>query len=298
MAIYRDNLLPATVDGYGITDPFRAALIRNQLGPDLEGEWFAMLRGESSRLGGTRMSGLRGVLAMPQSSATLGRPWTSQIARALGEMARYLEKFPDKRQQFRLLVSDAQKPFGSTLHHYDLIAGAIESNWPVWAVEANCLYVKAPGATARHMRAYLWKYIAECIPESYPSQRLNSYFDGAFFEMELSAEALEYVDEIAPLFEENLLGNPFSSVGAMTCVVAKVTDQLERRMRSKGKRLAAKAILSARERVLGQVYSATVILHPKKSWTPQKGIDQFKAGRWETQDLSGVHGWIEELRAR
>ena len=133
--IYRENVVPAPVDGYDWGRALGGALLPNQVGPELEDEWFAILEDRPSRLGVLPASGLRGIIGMPESREQVGKPWVDRIAKALLLMARYLEStFPkSKVRDFRAFIAEAKGPFDWPTATNDLFRGAAEHEWPLWA---------------------------------------------------------------------------------------------------------------------------------------------------------------------
>jgi len=285
LAVYNERCMPARLDKYDLVDALRAALIQNQLDAELKTEWFSMLSGDRTYLNGNRTSGFRGVVAMPESPAQLGKPWVVQIASALKVMADYLAGLPDRRKEFHLLVAEAKEPFPQwESADSDLSLRSIQDGWPMWA---NWLYVPVSTNSNGMQRAYVWKYIADCMPDDYCQCDPRAIFGGEYYEVALSPEGQKNVtSEIVPMFEEYVMNNPFSSVGAMLGVVSHVMDLLERRARLASQESEANAAKAARARVLAGVFRATLRVHPEREENLRRDLEALIAQRYDTQDLT------------
>jgi hypothetical protein len=129
-----------------------------------------------------------------------------EIGRMLKEMAERLENESNSRDEFRsniLKVLDAYP--SSAMLSAELVRQADVRQWPTWAVEClPKLYIPLETLENGHTRLLVWRYIIDCVPESYPYQITNTLCQGQFLEADAPTQTTDFLKVIAPSFEKNV----------------------------------------------------------------------------------------------
>lgn len=207
------SILRSDFEGSSLLGALRAALIENQIDTRLRGVWRAMLRADgSATLPGTPQMGFEGMMRMPESPATLGRPFVDAIGEALTLMAEKLAGRPSRRRNFFNLACRTLAYYGhpSSLRR-ELIFAAHANGLEAWAVDSlPSLFEElepAPGIGHHHL---VWHYLASCLPSDSYEMRAQICNDHVF-EISISPAARDALTKIASVFEAARLQNPYSS---------------------------------------------------------------------------------------
>jgi len=253
--IFERGVLKGKWLGVDLRQALQAALILNQLDNRLQPVWESMVeRGEHDFLPGNEYDGLEGLRLMPESEATLGEPALDAIGKALRNMASHLNQEPDRRQQFRSLIAKVLETYpGRPSWNIDLVQQADKYQWPVWAVEClPSLYIPLKDQLCESDRAMVWHYILACVPESHKYEVITELCEGYVLDVKMSEEVSNFVQFIAPVFEQARLNNPYSSDRSVIAVVAGAMSQVELLATIQDAHEAITAIRQARRRILGR----------------------------------------------
>ena len=147
-------------------------------------------------------------------------PDLNEIGKTLKEMAQQLEREPDSRVEFRariLKVLDTY-PGRKTLNE-DLVRQADSHGWPGWAVESMPqLFIPIESPTGTQGKALVWHFILQCVPEDYPYEIKAELCAKQFLEIEMGEETANFLEFIAPFFEENLRLIPHADPGSQSII--------------------------------------------------------------------------------
>jgi hypothetical protein len=204
-----------------VRDAFRAALVMNQCDAQMREIWESLVMGDSDPiLSKGRYDGFTGLLMMPATHETLGKPYLPAIGFALKAIGVHLEPKQDRRPRFRRLLQRTLETYpGWPTWNRDLIRQSIQKQWPVWAVEClPSLFVLEEHATPMKstqreaQTAYLWGPVYACVAECDDnSEKLDEYFDGNLVLANLSSRGSRVAAAIATQFEPGRTNNPYPS---------------------------------------------------------------------------------------
>lgn len=230
----------------------RAALVENQLDNRLQDLWERMVNGQKDEfLRGNQYDAFEGILPMPPTADMRGNPCLNAIGCGLEAMARYLERERDRRIAYRNLLGRVVQTYpGRPTWDADLIQLADEYRLPGWAIEclpSLCVCLKRSEGQDTF---YLWHFILACIPESFDYHVLVKRCFGQVVEAQIPPNTAEFVESVAPLFEQRRLSNPFpserSTIGVALDAMATLESAAVRRRDPK----IARVFADARRKIL------------------------------------------------
>src|SRR6266404_225706 len=239
--------------GNDLRGTLRAALIENQIDNRLKPVWEAMLsgtRGES--LPGNRYDGFEGILLMPLSPDRREQPDLDAIGSALTVLAGVLKEEEDKRSDFRYLVSRVYEAYpGRPSLQEELVRQADKNNWPTWALEAlPTLYFPAIHQKSnKNEFFYVWRPVVDVVEGVYSFSEEGGLCQNQVVLVRMPQETLDFVEQIAPVFDWNRINNPYHTVRSGIAVTTDTMAELE--LSCKYDTKAAYALRTARERTLG-----------------------------------------------
>src|SRR5262249_4635210 len=158
----------------------------------------------------------------------------------------------DGRFRFPARIQAVINESGRVIENDDLIRMADKGRWSTWAVEClPSLYVTLAQLPDGGHRALAWRYILDCVPESYPKYNAEANLcNEQVVDAYLPREAFGFVKLIAPVFEQKRRENPHRSPKAMIGVVADVMADLEKKLRARGDSVGAEAFKKSRTNLL------------------------------------------------
>jgi hypothetical protein len=254
-AVFERQKLQGQWFGIDLRAALRIALIKNQIDESLLPMWEVMSNGKKHAfLPGDEFDGFDGARFIPGGLTAPNAPALNVIGKALKGIARRLEKEPTRRTKFRTLVNRVIETYpGRPTWDRDLITQAHQHQWPGWAVEClPHLYVQLAALPNRGERAWLWHYIAACIPKTYEHRVVKKLCNNHVVEIELGKEAARFVEQIAPIFEEKRVSNPFASERAAVGAAASAMEQAELNAQARGDRMEASTFKVVRAQLLKQ----------------------------------------------
>lgn len=134
--------------GMPLTGALRAAVIENQLDARHAPMWLSMLAGHPHPyLGGSPNSGFDGILWMPESPETRGRPALTAIGQALRCMVQVIDSDPELQKnrdvELRSYIERVRNayPGRSQVTDEKLIGMAEANRWPTWACDSLALII-------------------------------------------------------------------------------------------------------------------------------------------------------------
>lgn len=255
LAVFGRQKLQGQWFGIDLRAALRIALIKNQADERLLPVWDVMSSGKRHPfLPGDEFDGFDGARFIPSGLQAPDAPALNVIGKALGGIAQKLDKEPTRRTKLRTLISRAIETYpGRPTWDQDLINQADQHQWPGWAVEClPNLYVRLAALPKNGERGLLWHYITACIPQTYEHRVVKKLCNDHVVEIELSKEAARFVEQIAPVFEEKRVSNPFVSERAAVGAAASAMEQVEQDARVRGDDMEAETFVKIRTQLLKQ----------------------------------------------
>jgi predicted dehydrogenase len=143
------------------------------------------------------------------SEEELGSLAVDEIGRRLKESATDLKEMFYRR---RLFKAELDRIFhlssSETDWSADLVRQADLHGWPSWAVECLPLFVALELSDAETKRAFVWRYIMECVPETYAFETVSELCEQMFSELTMPEETARFVDSIVQEFTSCFKANP------------------------------------------------------------------------------------------
>lgn len=254
LAILQRRQLSGQWLGIDLRYALQDALIKNQMNADLLPLWKLMSEGKKHNfLPGDEFDGFDGARSIPGGLAAPDAPALDVIGRALKGIADKLEREPTRGEKFRILIARAKQSCPSRpTWDKDLLKQADRHQWPGWAVDRLDLYLPVAVLPAGGERALLWHQIAECMRATYKHRELKTFCNDRVVEVEMSKEASTFVRQIAPIFEEERINNPFTSDRATIGIITNALLESEASALERGDLIAAATLVSVRVELLKQ----------------------------------------------
>jgi hypothetical protein len=142
------------------------------------------------------------------SEEELGSLAVDEVGRRLKESATDLAQMFYRR---RLFQAELDRIFSSTETDWsaDLVRQADLHGWPTWAVECLPIFVALELSEAEATkRAFVWRYIMECVPETYAFETVSELCDRMFAELTMPEETARFIDAIVQQFTSCFKATP------------------------------------------------------------------------------------------
>jgi hypothetical protein len=281
--IWRDNLVQGEWDGFDLQEELARALLMNQSGPNLRSDWFALLEGgRPSRLVNEPEDAVIGVAWMPESEKSIGRPWSSEIARALGLAASRLEELDQepaqRRSRFDSLLASVREPYLDWRDSdWDLAAGAMEYGWAPWASLRLRLFMSRDEHNG-HKRVLVSKYLADLLTDRHAATDLtHPCSKGIVRELDVCAEGYRFLETVAQPFEILRRKNPFDGDGSMAATLLAVLQNIDKSNRQTGQTNQDAA--TDRGRLYAQLCVAAIQAYPESESELREDLQRVADGR-------------------
>lgn len=209
----------------------RSALIANQVDDRLREVWKNLVSGQRDPLLlESRLAGYRGLSQMPPGTNAIGKPDFSAIGFGLKEMSVFWNNADERRVRFRKLVEMVENCYSKHNVNRQLIIEADRQRWEGWAVSCLKLYEEID-TTDDRIRTFMWRPIADCIPERYFQNRAE-LCSGEVFEVDVLRNHVDFVRRVANEFSP-VWRFPYDSEKSVRGFVSDVLEEIIEKMAAK-----------------------------------------------------------------
>jgi len=207
--------------GIDLRTALKTALIANQKDSRLLPVWEdALCDGDERFLTIDEYDFVDAARLMPPAEDRRGTPAMEAIGKALMRIAIRLENDSERRVKYRSLIQKVEYTYpGRRSWPKDLLSVANVNQWRNWAIEClPSLHIKV-FSNDQDYGSFTWRYLVSCIPSSLDYEVVRKLCRDQVFELRMSDKTAEFLENIAPTFERNRLGNPYPSDSSVLGVV-------------------------------------------------------------------------------